>query len=149
MSYLEIIADTSKGDNPRAHWPLELQNEFEEYFYNGVVGSVLVSETETLRVWHLHLAPGKRCNFHRHVLNYFWSCHSSGKARGYYDDGRIQEVNHFPGDTKHFTFDKGEGFNHSIMNVGNTNLLFTTVEFKNSPNDPLDIPESIKLRSKV
>tara|TARA_B100001175_G_C19463506_1_gene617800 strand:+ start:1008 stop:1457 length:450 start_codon:yes stop_codon:yes gene_type:complete len=149
MSYLEVIENASEGDNPRAHWPVELQNEFDTNYYSGVVGSVLVSETELLRVWHLNLKPGKRCDFHRHVLNYFWTCHTYGKARGYYDDGRIQEVNHFPGDTMHFTFAKGEGFNHSIMNVGDTELIYTTVEFKNSSNEPLDIPDNVRLKSKV
>ena len=146
MGRPQLIEKSSPGDNPRAHWPAELQKEFDGASDNGIVGSVLVSETERVRVWHLHLPPGKRCNFHKHVLHYFWSCHSHGTARGWYDDGRIQDVVHTPGETKHFEFGKGESFTHSVMNVGDTELLFTTVEFiKDSPNEPLSIPDSLRL----
>lgn len=133
-------------NNPRAHWPKELQEDFEKNTFNGVVGSVLVSETDRVRVWHLHLPAGKRCAFHRHVLDYFWTCHTHGKARNYYEDGRIVEVTHFPGDTKHLYFGKGEYMVHSVENIGDTDLLFTTVEFKQSANEPLPIPDSVRLK---
>ncbi|KIT17581.1 cupin domain-containing protein [Jannaschia aquimarina] len=145
MSNIEVLERPSDGDNPRAHWPQAMQDELAEGHANGVVGSILVSETDRVRVWHLHLPPGKRCAFHTHVLNYFWSCHSHGTARGYYDDGRIQDVRHYPGETKHFEFPKGTSFTHSVENVGETDLLFTTVEFLDSPNDPLPIPDSARL----
>ncbi|WP_419907169.1 hypothetical protein [Hoeflea sp.] len=146
MAQTKIIEAPSEGDNPRAHWPQELQDEFDKHGNNGVVGSVLVSETDKVRVWHLHLPPGKRCHFHRHVLDYFWSAHSHGKARGWYDDGRIQDVVHYPGETKHFTFGKGEDFTHAVANIGDTDLLFTTVEFKDSANEPLPIPDEFRLK---
>ncbi|MDQ0137751.1 hypothetical protein J2T08_005695 [Neorhizobium galegae] len=145
MERITIVAHPSSGENPRAHWPEELQKEFEGSAGNGLVGSVLVSETDRVRVWHLHLPAGKRCAFHRHVLDYFWSCHSEGTARGWYDDGRIQDVRHFIGETRHFTFGKGESFTHSVQNVGDTDLLFTTVEFKQSANSPLEIGEEVRL----
>lgn len=128
------------------HWPPGLQREMEENLYNGAVGSVLVSETDRLRVWHLRLPPGKRCTFHRHVLNYFWTVHTPGIARGYYHDGRIVDVTHYPGETKHFKFGLGEFFVHSVENIGDTELLFTTVEFLDSANDPLPLPDGIRLK---
>lgn len=139
MNNVTLIEPASTGDNPRAHWPAALQAEFLTDFYSPAVGSVLVSETDEVRVWHLHLPPGTRCGFHRHVLNYFWSCHSDGVARGWYDDGRIQDVQHFKGETKHFHFGPGEGFTHAVQNVGDSDLLFTTVEFKVSDNAPLPL----------
>lgn len=145
MAQPQIVEQPGTGANPRAHWPAELQQEFEENRNSGIVGSVLVSETDRVRVWHLKLKPGQRCPFHRHVLDYFWSCHSHGKARGWYDDGRVQDVTHYPGETMHFTFDKDEIFIHSIQNTGDTDLLFTTVEFKGGANDPLPLPDSVRL----
>lgn len=132
-------------DNRRAHWSKDLQDDIEANRMNGCVGSVLVSETERVRVWHLRLPPGKRCSFHRHVLDYFWTCHSDGTARGYFEDGRIVDVKHFPGDTRHLTYGPGEYLLHSVENVGETDLLFTTVEFKESANPPLPIPDSVRL----
>jgi len=134
-------------DNPRAAWPKELQDDLEQNRFNGAVGSVLVSETDRVRVWHLRLPPGKRCAFHRHVLDYFWTCHSHGRARGYFEDGRIIDVSHFPGDTKHLSYGEGEYMLHSVENIGNTELLFTTVEFKQSANAPLPLPDGIRLEA--
>lgn len=129
----------------RSHWPAELQREFDENTMNGCVGTILVSETDRVRVWHLHLPPGKRCNFHRHQLDYFWTAHQAGKARGFYDDGRIVDVEHHAGETKHFVFRPGEHFTHSVQNIGDADLLFTTVEFKGGPNPPLPVPDAIRL----
>ena len=134
-------------DNPRAAWPKELQDDLEQNRFNGAVGSVLVSETDRVRVWHLRLPPGKRCAFHRHVLDYFWTCHSHGRARGYFEDGRIIDVSHFPGDTKHLSYGEGEYMLHSVENIGDTELLFTTVEFKQSANAPLPLPDGIRLEA--
>jgi beta-alanine degradation protein BauB len=134
-------------DNPRAHWPKELQDDIDANRFNGCVGSVLVSETDRVRVWHLRLPPGKRCAFHRHVLDYFWTCHTHGTARGYFEDGRIVDVKHFPGDTKHMHYGAGEYLLHSVENIGDTELLFTTVEFKQSANPPLPVPDSIRLQA--
>jgi beta-alanine degradation protein BauB len=134
-------------DNPRAAWPKELQDDLEQNRFNGAVGSVLVSETDRVRVWHLRLPPGKRCAFHRHVLDYFWTCHSHGRARGYFEDGRIIDVSHFPGDTKHLSYGEGEYMLHSVENIGDTDLLFTTVEFLESANAPLPVPEGMRLKT--
>jgi hypothetical protein len=134
----------AKGTS-RADWPAELQEGFEKDQFYGVVGSVLVSETERVRVWHLHLPVGKRCRFHRHVLDYFWTAHNPGKARGYYDDGRIVDVTHTQGETRHFTFGEGEFFVHSVENIGDTDLLFTTVEFLDGANPPLPVPDEVRL----
>ncbi|MGX9966147.1 hypothetical protein ACVFYP_22670 [Roseomonas sp. F4] len=128
-------------------WPEALRREFLDNQFNGCVGSILVSETEKLRVWHLRLPPGKRCNFHRHVLDYFWTAHNAGQARGYYHDGRIVDVTHYAGETKHFTFPAGDFFVHSVENIGETELLFTTVEFKTSANAPLPVPAEMHLEA--
>jgi hypothetical protein len=132
--------------NSRSHWPVELQREFEAGYQNGCVGSVLVSETDRVRVWHLHIPSGKRCGFHRHVLTYFWTAHNAGKARGYFEDGRIVDVEHYEGETRHLSYGPGEYMVHSVENIGTTDLLFTTVEFLDSANKPLPIPDEMRLQ---
>lgn len=133
--------------NPRAGWTAAMQKEFIENEFNGCVGSVLVSETDKVRVWHLSIPAGKRCNFHRHVLNYFWSAHNAGRARNYFEDGRIVETDHYPGETRHLNFAKGEHMVHAVENIGQTDLLFTTVEFLDSPNEALPIPDAMRLKA--
>lgn len=149
MLKAEASAGHPPAENPRAHWPADLQKEFDENAFNGCVGSLLVSETDRVRVWHLSIPAGKRCNFHRHVLNYFWTALSAGKSRNYYQDGTIVDVDYRKGDTKHLDFGDGEYMIHAVENIGDTELTFTTVEFLDSPNKPLPVPDSIRLRTAV
>lgn len=120
-------------------WSPELLAEFEANKGNGRVGSKLVSESDRVRVWVLSLKPGERIGFHTHVLDYFWTVIAGGQARSNYSDGRVGEMSYSPGDTKHFKFGKGEFMTHDLLNVGDTELLFTTVEFLDSANGPLPI----------
>ena len=119
--------------------PLDLTQEFIDRADNGEVGETLVSETDELRVWHIHAKLGERLKVHTHVLDYFWTIHGPGMARNHQPDGSHFDVEYQTGDTKHFTFEVGERMSHSLENVGDTDLIFTTVEFKNSANDPLPI----------
>ena len=80
MSAYELIAPAGAFDR----WPAGMQQDLEINRMSPLVGSTLVSETDELRVWHLLIPAGKRCSFHRHVLDYFWTCHTHGRARGYY-----------------------------------------------------------------
>ena len=142
MSKYVLIAPANSFER----WPQGLQQEMEDNLFNPVVGSVLVSETGRVRVWHLMLRPGKRLSFHRHVLDYFWTCHTHGRTRLYHEDGSITETTHFPGDTRHLTYAKGEHVVHSLENIGDTDLLFTTVEYLDSANAPLPVPENVRFK---
>ncbi|SNS86979.1 hypothetical protein [Tropicimonas sediminicola] len=128
-----------------AHWPEGVYEEMLGDMYNGCVGSVLVSETDTMRIWHLRLPPGKRCRFHRHVNRYFWTAMVPGKARGYFSSGEIRDVVHYQGETKHFNYGAGDHMLHSVENIGDSELIFTTVEFIDGPNPPLDVPDEVRL----
>lgn len=116
-----------------------LAQEFVDNEENGRVGTKLVSETDRVRVWHIHAKPGERVKVHTHVLDYFWTIHGAGKARNHMSDGTHTDVEYASGDTKHFTFAKGDRLTHSLENIGDTDLIFTTVEFKNSANAPLPL----------
>jgi oxalate decarboxylase/phosphoglucose isomerase-like protein (cupin superfamily) len=133
-------------ESPRAAWPQDLQEAFSAGEFSGCVGSVLVSETDKVRVWHLHIPKGKRCGFHRHVLNYFWTCLGDGRARNYYEDGRTAETPHYKGQTRHLQFGPDEYMVHCVENVGETDLNFTTVEFLDSPNQALPVPDNVRLK---
>ena len=132
-----------------AHWPAGLYDEMKRDEFNGCVGSILVSETDRVRVWHLRLSPGKRCRFHRHLNPYFWSAHNAGKARGYFSSGEIRDVVHYAGETKHFFYGPGEYMVHAVENIGDTELYFTTVEFLDGTNEALPIPDSMRLAEPV
>ncbi|QJP14214.1 hypothetical protein G3545_11455 [Starkeya sp. ORNL1] len=125
-------------------WDPVLRAEFETNQLNGCVGHVLVSETERVRVWSLRLRPGERIGFHRHVLDYFWTALSTGRAVSHFGDGRIGESVYEPGLTRHMAFGPGDFMVHDLANVGDTELTFTTVEFLDSANPPLPVPEHVR-----
>ncbi len=56
-------------------------------------------------------------------------------------------MTHYQGETKHFAFGEGEYFVHSVENIGDTDLLFTTVEFLDSANPPLPVPDAVRLNA--
>lgn len=121
------------------HWSQELVEELESAEGNGRVGNRLVSETDLYRIWLIEMEPGARLPFHTHVMNYFWTATSSGRARSRYADGKVQELEYSVGMTSHMTFARGESMTHDLENIGDTLLCFTTVEDKRSPNPPLQV----------
>ena len=120
-------------------WAADLRAEFEENSHDGHVGSRLLSETERVRVWEIRLAPGERFHAHRHVLDYFWTAVVAGRSRQHTADGTTREVSYSAGETRHFTFAAGEFLLHDIENVGDADLVFTTVEHVDSANSPLPL----------
>lgn len=120
-------------------WTDELKGEFESHSHDGHVGSRLLSENERVRVWEIRLAPGQRWHAHRHVLDYFWTAVNAGRSRQHTSDGTTREVSYSAGETRHFTFAAGEYLLHDIENVGDGDLVFTTVEHLDSANAPLKI----------
>ena len=118
---------------------IDLTQEFIDRASNGEVGDCLVSESDRVRVWHIHAKPGDRLKAHTHVLDYFWTVHTAGRARIHLSDGTNFDVDYSPGETKHFTFAKDERMSHSLENIGTTDLIFTTVEFLDSENTPLPL----------
>ena len=66
----------------KSAWPPEIAAEFEREKNNPnpCVGNALVSESDRVRVWTIRLKPGERIGFHRHVLDYFWTAVTGGRA---------------------------------------------------------------------
>jgi beta-alanine degradation protein BauB len=130
----------------KAPWPAEIAAEFEREKQNPnpCVGSVLLSESERTRVWMIRLQPGERIGFHRHVLDYFWTSVSGGRGRQHLQDGSTVEYTYQPGETRHETYGPGEYKVHDLTNLGDGEMVFMTVEFLDSANTPLPLPDSVR-----
>ncbi|MDP4022991.1 hypothetical protein Q8W71_10180 [Methylobacterium sp. NEAU 140] len=124
--------------------PPDLAREFAAAATNGCVGTRLLSEDPRCRVWTIVLEPGERIGFHTHVLDYFWTAATAGRARSHYGDGRVAEVEYRAGDIRHLAFGPGESMTHDLANIGDTTLVFTTVEFLDGANPPLALPAAIR-----
>ena len=134
-----LKADTSA-------WPQSIRQEFEREAHapNGCVGNSLVSETDRLRVWTIRLRPGERFGFHRHVLDYFWTSVTGGRGRQHVHDGTTVEYTYAPGETRHETYGPGEFKVHDLENLGDKEMVFMTIEFLNSANKPLAVPDTVR-----
>jgi hypothetical protein len=145
LTMLDKAADKVEKKDKSA-WPAEIAAEFEREAQNPnpCVGTTLLSETERTRVWIIRLGAGERVGFHRHVLDYFWTCVSGGRALQYVHDGSVLEFSYAPGETRHETYGAGEFKVHDLANVGDKEIVFMTVEFKDSANKPMQLPAGVR-----
>lgn len=143
LSMLEKKAEAKSA----AAWTPELKAEFERESRNpnGCVGSTLLSENERVRIWIIKLAPGERIGFHRHVLDYFWTSVNGGHGRQHLMDGSTVEYTYYPGETRHETYGAGEYKVHDLENLGDSEMIFNTIEFLDSANTALPVPDSVRL----
>jgi quercetin dioxygenase-like cupin family protein len=124
---------------PFADWTPAQRSELESHGANPLVGTRLLLEDERARVWEIRLAPGERLAFHRHVLDYVWTCVSGGKAISHDGAGNTNHVDYEVGETRALSFGKGASMIHDLENAGSEDIVFTTVEFLASDNAPLPL----------
>jgi quercetin dioxygenase-like cupin family protein len=140
------MLDKTSDHADKSAWPPAIAAEFERERANNnpCVGNMLVSESERVRVWMIRLAPGERFGFHRHVLDYFWTCVTGGRGRQHVHDGTTVEYSYLPGETRHETYGAGEFKVHDLENIGDKEMVFMTIEFLNSANKAFAIPDKVR-----
>ena len=69
----------------------------------------------------------------------FWTAIDPGSSGQHTADGTTREVTYLPGQTRHFQCAEGEYLLHDLENVGDTELVFSTVEFLDSANPALPL----------
>jgi hypothetical protein len=91
MALTMLDKTTDRAD--KSAWPSAIAAEFEaeRQDNNGCVGTALISESDRVRVWMIRLAPGVRVGFHRHVLDYFWTCVTGGRSPQHIHEGTTAE----------------------------------------------------------
>ena len=141
------MLDKQAAHADHAAWAPDLKAEFEREARapNGCVGTTLLSESERVRIWIIRLAPGERIGFHRHVLDYFWTSVNGGRGRQHLMDGTTVEYTYAPGETRHETYGRGEFKVHDLENLGDQEMIFNTIEFLDSANAALAVPDGVRL----
>ena len=138
------MAQMNTGVPRQEDWPQWVTDEFQRNQHNGCVGTELVSETDRVRVWTIRLAPGERIGFHRHVLDYFWTAITAGTALSHMQDCSTRERRYYAGETQHESYGAGQYKVHDLENIGDAELVFATVEFLDSANEPLALPDAVR-----
>src|SRR3954467_6589700 len=144
MALTMLDKQAEKAD--KSAWSPELVAEFEREGNNPnpCVGNALVSETDRVRVWTIRLKPGERIGFHRHVLDYFWTAVTGGRGRPHVHDGTTVEYTYAPGETRHETYGPGQFKVHDLENLGDKDMVFMTIEFLQSANKPMPLPDGVR-----
>src|SRR2546421_11930067 len=119
------MLDKQAENSVKSPWPPEIAAEFEREKNNPnpCVGNALVSENNRVRVWTIRLKPGERMGFHRHVLDYFWTCVTGGRGRAHLMDGTTVEHSYAPRETRHETYTSGQFKVHDLENIGDKALV--------------------------
>lgn len=140
------MVDKTADAKSKSDWSPALREEFEREAqnHNPCVGHELLSETYKVRVWVIRLQPGERIGFHRHVLDYFWTCVTGGRGLQHVHDGTTVEFTYQPGETRHEKYGPGEFKVHDLENRCDKELVFMTVEFLQSANKPLLLPGDVR-----
>jgi len=121
-------------------WSDEIRQEFQTNDQNGRIGTDLVFENGSVRVWHMTLRPGEKMPVHRHVLTYFWTAITPGRFLQRTYDGTTYESDVEAGLTHFYDVGSGEFALHNLENVGDTTMIFCAVELKKeSENAPLPV----------
>lgn len=108
--------------------PAAFQQELAEAPANTAVGTSLLFENDSIRVWEVRLAPGERTPFHAHTIRYFWTCVDPGVGRQRYVDGTTKLFRYHGGDTRYSEHSSDSPMLHDLENAGDTLLRFVTVE---------------------
>ena len=147
MALSTVDRPTDKTE--KSQWPADIAAEFERESKNPnpCVGTRLLSENERTRVWLIRLAPGERLGVHRHALDYFWTAISGSRGRVHVQDGTTVEYTYHPGETRHGSLRKGEFAVHDLENISDREMVFVTVEFKDSANKPIALPPGVTPQS--
>jgi quercetin dioxygenase-like cupin family protein len=103
-------------------------SELETAAANFTVGSSLLFENDSVRIWDITLQPGERLPFHRHRTSYFYRSHGAGLLRVRLPDG-TESVYPTAVDEVHFhEIGENDVVVHDLENAGDTTISFTTVE---------------------
>lgn len=123
----KIVNQAGNWDN----WSEFFKEQLQINATSTTIGQKIVFENNDFRIWSIELQANQSLPFHKHQFPYVWTAASNGKALSYYNDGTIKEMEYTKGDTVYFEELNAENyFIHNLINIGETTLLFTTIEFK-------------------
>lgn len=127
-------------------WPDWMRAELADSHRNGCVGRQILAENARARVWRGCLKPRERIAFHSHVLDHFWIALGDGSLRSRDASGRVDRYDVADGAVFFRRVPRDEPCVRDLENVGSTTLCFMVVEFIDSANAPLPVPDHVRVK---
>ena len=85
-------------------------------------------DNDTTKITFHRIRPGEQSGWHLHDKNYVGYHIEAAKLRYERADGSVGEIQSEPG--KSFFYDVGDGFEHNVTNVGDTDMVALEIEYK-------------------
>ncbi len=85
-------------------------------------------DNDTTKITFHRIRPGEQSGWHLHDTNYVGYHIEAAKLRYERSDGSAGEMQSEPGKT--FFYDVGDGFEHNVTNVGDTDMVALEIEYK-------------------
>jgi len=104
------------------------------------VGSTILFEDDTVRVWDATVEPGETLPIHDHGLDYVTVALTEGDVEVYEADGTVRTGHRVPGDVQ--VTKVGSGQRHELKNVGSATYRNRIIELKTYPGaggEPVNI----------
>jgi len=98
---------------------------------NNPVGSKVLFEDETVRVWDATVQPGETLPIHDHELDYVTVALTEGDVEVVESDGTVRRGHRVPGDVQ--VTRVGSGQRHVLKNVGTAAYQNRIIELKTYP----------------
>jgi hypothetical protein len=95
------------------------------------IGTTLLFENDTCRVWLLVLEPGQASDWHTHQLPYVYVATRSGSAATEFADGTVEPGDDYPGFARYMAPDAG----HRLVNTGPGRYENVIIELKETASD--------------
>ncbi len=94
------------------------------------IGTKLIFEDDTVRIWQIVLEPGQEAAFHTHQLDYTTVTIESAALERLNADGSVDRVQSEPGRVMRWYASTER---HGLRNVGNTRFHNVIIEIKDKP----------------
>ncbi|WP_350288767.1 hypothetical protein [uncultured Croceitalea sp.] len=110
-------------------WEANYIEELNLLEFNESLGSMLLFEDDSIKLWNLKLEKGERMPFWRNNKDYSWISETDALLKSRFGNGKIALVRIAKGETK-YQENSGKDYINDLENIGETTAIFKVLEYK-------------------
>ncbi|WP_350291688.1 hypothetical protein [uncultured Croceitalea sp.] len=110
-------------------WEANYIEELNLLEFKESLGSMLLFEDDSIKLWNLKLEKGERMPFWRNNKDYSWISETDALLKSRFGNGKIALVRIAKGETK-YQENSGKDYINDLENIGETTAIFKVLEYK-------------------
>lgn len=110
-------------------WEANYIEELNLLEFKESLGSMLLFEDDSIKLWNLKLKKGERMPFWRNNKDYSWISETDALLKSRFGNGKIALVRIAKGETK-YQENSGKDYINDLENIGETTAIFKILEYK-------------------